>query len=714
MTAPLTRKVHEAAPADAGRGIVRVDPADLKALGVSIGDLIAIHGQRAAFARAMPAQGEHRGLERVLIDGSLRASAGASVGDEVRLAAASAKPAEQIGLALGGNGVAANAAFLRQVKRALDGVPLAAGSVVKLRLIGGRELSATVTATRPEGPVLVGEGTEIAVTSAANDAEPTRSIAYEDLGGLGRELARVREMIELPLRRPDIFAHLGIEAPKGLLLSGPPGTGKTLIARAVAEETNAAFFQINGPEIIGKHYGESEQLLRDIFKRAEAKAPAIVFIDEIDAIAPKREALNGDRQVERRIVAQLLTLLDGLAGRGHVIVIAATNIPDSLDPALRRPGRFDREIVIGVPDRAGRREILQVHLRGMPLADDVEIDALAGMTHGYVGADLAALCREAGMAALRRSLDLASANLTVEIDDIRVTRADFESAFNDIRPSAVREVHTDVPDVKWTDVAGVDTIRDALIEAVVWPLTRPGMYERFGIKPRKGVLLTGAPGTGKTLLAKALATEAKVNFISVRGPQLLNQFVGESERAVRAIFAKARQVAPAILFFDEIDALVPVRGGGDGAALERVVAQFLTELDGIEELKNVFLLAATNRVDRVDPALLRPGRFDLTITMPLPEASARADILAIHLRAMPLAEDVNIAALAEATDGFVGASLAGLAQTAGLKALRRCLATGEEAAVTQADFAAALQEMWLSMHAAGTLPAPFTDRSDAP
>ncbi len=701
--AGLTRKVHEAAPGDAGRGIVRVDPSDLKALGISIGDLIAIHGQRAAFARAMPVQGEHRGQDRVLIDGSLRASAGASVGDEVKLIGAEAKHAEHVSLALNGAGVAANPAFIRQVRRALDGVPLAAGSVVKLRLIGGRELNATVTATKPEGPVLVDEATDITCASAANDSAPSRSISYEDLGGLGRELARVREMIELPLRRPDIFEHLGIEAPKGLLLTGPPGTGKTMIARAVAEETNAAFFQINGPEIIGKHYGESEQLLRDIFKRAEAKAPAIVFIDEIDAIAPKREMLNGDRQVERRIVAQLLTLLDGMSARGNVIVIAATNIPDSLDPALRRPGRFDREITIGVPDRPGRREILQVHLRGMPLGDDVELDALAGMTHGYVGADLAALCREAGMSALRRSLDLASANLTVEIDDIRVNRSDFEAAFSEIRPSAVREVYTDVPDVKWADVAGVDTVRDTLIEAVVWPLTKPGLYDSFGIKPRKGVLLTGAPGTGKTLLAKALATEAKVNFISVRGPQLLNQFVGESERAVRAIFAKARQVAPTILFFDEIDALAPVRGGGDGAVLERVVAQFLTELDGIEDLKNVFLLAATNRVDRVDPALLRPGRFDLTITMPLPDAAARAAILAIHTRAMPLADDVDLDAIAADTHGFVGASLAGLAQAAGLEALRRCAASGQPERVTAQDFAAATSELKRSLAAANTL-----------
>ena len=406
----------------------------------------------------------------------------------------------------------------------------------------------------------------------------------------------------------------------------------------------------------------------------------------------------------RRIVAQLLTLLDGMSSRGNVIVIAATNIPDSLDPALRRPGRFDREISIGVPDRPGRREILQVHLRGMPLGDDVELDALAGMTHGYVGADLAALCREAGMSALRRSLDLASANLTVEIDDIRVTRADFEAAFSEIRPSAVREVYTDVPDVKWADVAGVDAVRDALIEAVVWPLTKPGLYDSFGIKPRKGVLLTGAPGTGKTLLAKALATEAKVNFISVRGPQLLNQFVGESERAVRAIFAKARQVAPAILFFDEIDALAPVRGGGDGAVLERVVAQFLTELDGIEDLKNVFLLAATNRVDRVDPALLRPGRFDLTITMPLPDISARAAILGIHARAMPLADDVDLQAIAADTDGFVGASLAGLVQAAGLQAMRRCAASGQPERVTAIDFAAATLELKRSLVAAHTLP----------
>ncbi|MGL5136921.1 MAG: AAA family ATPase, partial [Beijerinckiaceae bacterium] len=597
---------------------------------------------------------------------------------------------------------AASAPFIRRVQQALEGLPLVAGDAVRLRVVGGRDMIATVSATRPEGPVFIQPATVIDIASGAGGRK-ARGVGYDDLGGLSRELARVREMIELPIRRPEIFAHLGVDAPKGVLLSGPPGTGKTLLARAVAEECNAAFFQINGPEIVGKHYGESEAQLREVFERAAAKAPAIVFIDEIDAIAPKREGLAGDRQVERRIVAQLLTLLDGMTARGQVIVMAATNLPDSLDPALRRPGRFDREIVIGVPDRVGRREILAVHARGMPLAPGVDLDRMAAVTHGFVGADLAALAREAGMAALRRAVRAAAGDVkSMDVSALVVEAADFDAALAEVRPSAIREVFTDIPEVSWADVGGASGIKRALTEAVIWPLQHGAVFDRLKLQPTKGVMLVGPPGTGKTLVAKALASEAGVNFISVRGPQLLNQYVGESERAVRQVFAKARMAAPCIIFFDEIDALAPVRGAGDGAVMERVVAQLLTEIDGIEDLKGVFLLAATNRVDRVDPALVRPGRFDLVLELPLPEAATRADILAIHGRDLPIDGEIDWERLVLATEGFSGAELKGLMQTAALEAARRAVETGSrEPAVTATDIAAALAVLMRGRQARG-------------
>lgn len=689
----ITRRVREARPADAGRGIARLDPADFALIGVAVGDIVEIHGDRATFARVLPTHADQRGLGIVLIDGATRANAGRGVADDVVIKAALIVPAKRIILAFD-NPPASNAALKLRIAQALDGIPLVGGDQVRLRLMGGRELVGLVSSAAPAGPVLVTETTDIDLIDTAG-SKVTPGISYEDLGGLGQELARIREMIELPIRRPEIFAHLGIEAPKGVLLSGPPGTGKTLLARAVAEECNATFFQISGPEIVGKHYGESEAQLRDIFKQATAKAPSIVFIDEIDAIAPKRDSLAGDRQVERRIVAQLLTLLDGLKGRGQVIIMAATNLPDSLDPALRRPGRFDREINIGVPDRRGRREILDVHTRGMPLAADVDLDQLASVTHGFVGADLAALSREAGMAALRKTVLRASSLNTADLAALEVTEGDFTSALAEVQPSALREVYTDVPEVSWSDVGGAEAIKQTLIEAVIWPLRHKATFKALALQPTKGVLLAGSPGTGKTLIAKALANEAGVNFISVRGPQLLNQYLGESERAVRSIFAKARSAAPCIIFFDEIDALAPVRGQGEGATIERVVAQLLTEIDGIDELKGVFLLAATNRVDRVDPALLRPGRFDLVIEVPLPDAATRARILEIHTQDTPLSDDVLLGALAAATGGFAGADLKALAQGAALVSARRLINAGthglaNEVAVTFADFESSL------------------------
>jgi transitional endoplasmic reticulum ATPase len=672
----LSLRIKEARTMDAGRGIARVDPGSLASIGARIGDVIALMGERTTHVRALPAHSEDRGLGLILIDGATRANLGASVDDAVEVCRAEASNAEKLTLAFE-NPPSANAAFLRRIAQVLEGLPLTSGDTVRLRVVGGRDLLATVSATRPEGAVFALPETLIDITSSEGQRK-ARGAGYDDLGGLSRELAKVREMIELPIRRPEIFAHLGVDAPKGVLLSGPPGTGKTLLARAVAEECNASFFQINGPEIVGKHYGESEAQLREIFERAMAKAPAVIFIDEIDAIAPKREGLTGDRQVERRIVAQLLTLLDGVTSRGQVIVMAATNLPDSLDPALRRPGRFDREIAIGVPDRHGRREIIAVHTRGMPLAPDVDLDHLAAVTHGFVGADLAALSREAGMAALRRAVKLASADLTqIDVGAMQVDSADFDAALTEVRPSAVREVFTDVPDVLWNDVGGAFEVKQALTEAVIWPLQHGAVFARLRLAPTKGVLLTGPPGTGKTLMAKALATEAGVNFISVRGPQLLNQYVGESERAVRQIFAKARMAAPCIIFFDEIDALAPVRGTGDGAVMERVVAQLLTEIDGIEDLKGVFLLGATNRVDRIDPALIRPGRFDLVLEMPLPDTATRAEIVAIHTRNVPIADDIDIGAVIAATEGFSGAEIKGLIQVASLTAARRAVETNE-------------------------------------
>ncbi|MEK7873400.1 MAG: CDC48 family AAA ATPase, partial [Chloroflexota bacterium] len=498
---------------------------------------------------------------------------------------------------------------------------------------------------------------------------------YEDIGGLRREVQKIREMIELPLKYPELFERLGIEPPKGVLLHGPPGSGKTLIVRAVANETDASFFHVSGPEVIHKFYGESEAHLRAIFDKARENAPAIVFIDEIDAIAAKREDVRGDQQVERRVVAQLLALMDGLKSRGKVIVIGATNIPQVLDPALRRPGRFDREINIGVPDRNGRLEILQIHTRGMPLGPDVSLEKLAEVTHGFVGADLEALCREAAMTTLRNimpRIQLDANYIPYELlSEMKITLDDFREALKDVEPSAIREVFTEIPDVQWDDVGGLEEVKRVLMETIEWPFKYPYLFSRAKTSPPKGILLTGPPGTGKTLLAKAAASQSGVNFISVKGPALLSKWVGESERGIREVFRKAKQVSPCIVFFDEIDALAPVRGAGaDSHATERVVSQFLTELDGIEELKGVTVLAATNRPDIVDPALLRAGRFDIQIELPIPDEKARQKIFAIHTRGKPLADDIDIATLAKSAEGMVGADIEAVCRRASMLAIR--------------------------------------------
>jgi len=677
-------RVAEARPKDAGRALVRIDPQDLERLGTEIGDVVEIVGERPTVARAMPAYAAERGQDLIQMDGILRANAGAVLGQRVAVHRVEAQPARVVVLApVESLRATPRADQARYLARLLDGIPVVTGDQVRVDLIGTRAQTFTVAETTPAGPVLIGPATTVRLVGEGTGRE-RGTITYEDIGGLHREIRRIREMIELPLRYPEVFERLGIDPPKGVLLQGPPGCGKTLIARAVAHETSAYFLHVNGPEVIDKWYGASEAHLRNFFEEARNHAPAIIFIDEIDAIAPKREEMSGDRQVERRVVAQLLALMDGLKSRGEVIVIAATNIPNTLDPALRRPGRFDREIAIGVPDKDGRLEILEIHSRGMPLGDDpsagsgqaVDLERLAGITHGFVGADLEALCREAAMNALRRlmpDIDFAQARIPYEkLMALEVRMDDFLAALAEIEPSAIREVFTEVPDVGWEDIGGLEDVKQLLVETVEWPLKYGKLFDQAKINPPKGILLYGQPGTGKTLVAKAVAHESEVNFISVKGPELLSKYVGESERGVREVFRKAKQASPCIVFFDELDSLAPRRdtGGGDSHVTERVVSQFLTQMDGIEELRGVLVLAATNRLDLIDPAFLRTGRFDVLVELPVPDRGARLAIIRIHTRGMPLADDVDHEALAAKTEGLAGADLEGLCRRAAMLAIR--------------------------------------------
>jgi transitional endoplasmic reticulum ATPase len=680
----LTLRVAEAKPRDVGRGIARLDPQDLAKIGVEVGDIIQIEGGRKTAAKVMPAYPEDRGKSLIQIDGLLRGNAQVSLDERATAQKTSFSLADKI--------ILSPQTLVRSMSREkdtkyictlLDGLAVVEGDAVRANLFGTRSQDFTVVSTVPKGVVLVHSRAKIEVREKGEIRARGFRVSYEDIGGLGKELQRVREMIELPLKYPQVFERLGIDPPKGVLLHGPPGCGKTLIARGVANETAAYFTHITGPEIMGKFYGESEARLRSVFEEAKANAPAILFIDEIDAIAPKREEMGGEKQVERRVVAQLLALMDGLESRGEIIVIGATNIPNSLDPALRRPGRFDREIAISIPDQRGRLEILQIHTRGMPLAQDIDLEKLSQITHGFVGADLEALCREAAMNALRKimpSIDFQLDEIPYEtVLQLEVAMDDFGEALKEIEPSAIREVFVEVPNVRWEDVGGLDDVKQKLVEATQWPLQHPELFEEANTKPLKGILLSGPPGTGKTLIAKALASESEVNFISIKGPELMSKYVGESERGVREIFRKAKQASPCILFFDEFDSLVPERGlSGDSQVTERVISQFLTELDGLEELKGVLVLAATNRKDLIDSAVLRPGRFDFFLEFPLPDEKARKEIFKVHTKGKPLAPDVDLENLAQKTEGLAGSDIEVICREASMTAIRELLQTGRK------------------------------------
>jgi len=673
----LTLKVQEALSKDVGRAIGRIDPEDMKELGLTVGDIIEIIGKRKTPAKCMPCYAEERGKKIIQIDGLLRENAQTGLDEKVRIHGIRSQPAGKITLSpLTMSGLLQKDSDTKYIGSLMEGLPVISGDRIRATLFGARSCDFKVVDTVPDGVVLISAATLIRMETKKKGETKAARISYEDIGGLGSQIQRIREMIELPLRYPQVFERLGIDAPKGVFLYGPPGTGKTLIARAVANETDAYFTHISGPEIMGKFYGESEARLRSLFEDAQAHAPAIIFIDEIDAIAPKREEMGGEKQVERRVVAQLLSLLDGLESRGQIIVIGATNIPNTIDPALRRPGRFDREISIPIPDKNGRLEILGIHTRGMPLAEDIRLEKLAEITHGFVGADLEALAREAAMSALRKILpkiDFEMAEIPYEIlTNLEVVMDNFLEALKEVEPSAIREVFVEVPDVKWSDVGGLEGIKEELKEAVEWPLKYADVFKKAGTNPPKGMLLYGIPGTGKTLLAKAVATESGVNFISVKGPSLISKYVGESERAIREVFKTAKQASPTILFFDEIDSVVPRRGSSstDAHVTERVISQFLTEMDGIEELKGVIVLAATNRLDLIDPALLRSGRFDLLPELPKPDGGAREEIWKIHTRNKPLDKDVDLKDMAEKSDGHVGADIEFVCRKASMLAIR--------------------------------------------
>jgi len=698
--------VADALVTDSGRGIARIDSKSRKLLDVVSGDIIEIKGKKKSTAAVVwQAHPSDEGLGFIRIDGYIRQNVGVGIGDKVFVSKADVKDAERIVLAPPpGQKMPLSPDFAEYAKRKWEGKPMSKGDVVPIPMFG-IVFNFLVVQVVPHGIVRVTKDTEFIVKEepVSESLVKIGEVHYEDIGGLKNEIQKIREMVELPIRYPELFERLGIEPPKGVLLYGPPGTGKTLLAKAVANESDANFISISGPELVSKFVGESEERLRMIFKEAEEKAPSIIFMDEIDAIAPKRE--EATNEVERRMVSQLLTLMDGISKRGQVIVLAATNRPEAIDPALRRPGRFDREIEIGVPDRNARKEILQIHTRNMPLAKDVDLDELANITHGYTGADLSALVREAAMATLRSILPkiIDKQHIPAEIlNELQVTKEHFMEALRNVQPSALREVFVERPNVRWSDIGGLDKVKEELKEAVELPLKKPEMFEKMGIRPVKGVLLVGPPGVGKTLLAKAVATERESNFISIKGPEVLSKYVGESEKTVREIFRKARLAAPCIIFIDEIDSIATARGSEDefdSGVSRRVVDTLITEMDGLAGLKNVVVLAATNRPEAIDPALLRPGRFDRIIEIPMPDAETRLAIFKVHTRNMPLDKSVSLEELANQTDGYTGAEIENICREAGMNAIR-----ANRDYVTREDFQKALQEV------KPTIPKEVTER----
>ena len=692
-------KIDEIPQQHVGRGRAIVDPKIIEDTKWSTGQILELTYNKKTHVKLWPGSPEEYGAGIIKIDGITRQNIGAGIGDKIKIKDVEAVDAKQIVLSPTEK-IQAEGLQDYMIHNYLNHV-FTTGDTISLNTQMGGKVQFIVTSTEPSKPVIVTEQTTFKIGSMTQAVDATiPRITYDDLGGLKNEVQKIREMVELPMRHPELFEKIGVEAPKGVLLYGPPGTGKTLLAKAVAGETNANFTSLSGPEIMGKYYGESEERIRDIFKQAEENSPSIIFIDEIDSIAPKREEVTGE--VEKRIVSQLLTLLDGMKSRGKVVVIAATNRPDSIDPALRRPGRFDREIEIGIPDEEGRQDILAIHTRGMPIDDKVKLDGIAKITHGFVGADLEILAKEAAMRSLRKILpdiDLDQEKISADIlQKIKVTEDDFRDALKEVKPSALREVLVEIPNVTWDDVGGLEELKEELKETVEWPIKHKEAFDYVDVEAPKGVLLYGPPGTGKTLIAKALAKTTESNFISIKGPELLSKWVGESEKGVREIFRKARQAAPCIIFFDEIDALAPRRSGGDSSHVsESVVSQILTEIDGLEELHNVLIVGATNRLDIVDDALLRPGRFDRIIKVPNPDAASREKIFKIHTRKKPLDSNVNISEIVERTDGFSGAEIESVANRAAIKALKRYVEgksqNFKEIKITQQDLVDAVERI---------------------
>ena len=700
MAKEVQLRVADAKQRDVGHGKARVDNNTMEKLGITAGDFIEVRGKRTTVAIAWPAYAEDQAQEIARIDGLLRRNAGIALNEFIIIKKAEVHDSQTIVFAPTDVRLSVDDEFVGFVKRRFMDMPFVEGDMTLLSIFGS-SVPLIATRTRPHGPVKVTESTVLQVMSEPMpEKKGLPIVSYEDIGGLRGAIQRIREMVELPLRHPELFQRLGIEPPKGIFLYGPPGCGKTLVAKAVANESDANFFVISGPEIMSKFYGESEARLREIFQKAQEMSPSIIFIDELDAIAPKREEVTGE--VEHRVVAQLLSLMDGMGARGNIIVIGATNRPNAIDPALRRPGRFDREIEIGVPDKIGRHEILQIHTRAMPLTSDVNLNRLSEISHGYTGADISALCREAAMKSLRRYLP--QVNLEDEripsamLEKMEVNLDDFMNAYREITPTAMREVYVEVPSVQWADVGGLTDVKHELQEAVEWPIKKPEVFKRIGIRPPKGILLFGPPGCGKTMLARAVATESEANFISIKGPELFSKWVGESEKAIREVFRKGRSAAPSIIFFDELDSVAPRRGMGsdDGAAAEHVISQLLTEMDGIEALANVVVIGASNRPDMIDPAILRPGRFDRLIFVPPPDHATRLQILKIHTRNMPLAEGVEIDRITSQAAGYSGADLEAVCREAGLISLRRNIETKN---VTMEDFRDALEVVKPSMTA---------------